>query len=130
MRFGHDINAILAGETHVWPEVGFRRSMKYSGLTHTEMPRRSRGSMDSAFASTADGVDICLHRLRVDGPLLRSDPLQPLQVVDAEQTVIPEDVPCYLLFPTTVDLPVGAPQQAWERLGEGKTVTTRKGASW
>jgi len=61
MRFGYDINiAILAGEMHVWPEVGFRRSMNYSGLTHTEMPHWSRGSMASAFASTADGVDICI----------------------------------------------------------------------
>jgi len=86
--------------------------------------------MDSAFRSTADGV---VHRLRVNSSLLGSDLLQPLQVVDAEQTVIPEDAPCYVLFPTTEDLPAGAPQQkvkqAWERLGEGKNVSTCKGAS-
>jgi len=42
MRFGYDINiAILAGEMHVWPEVGFRRSMNkcHIGLGAQWIPR-------------------------------------------------------------------------------------------
>lgn len=76
MCFGHDIKiAILAGETHVCPEDGRFSGvlLKYSGVTHTEMPRQSRDSMASPFGSTADGVDICVHRLRVDSSLLRPD---------------------------------------------------------
>jgi len=68
--------------------------------------------MGSPFVSTADGIDICLHRLCVNGSLLRSTYSSCFKTFDAEHTIIPEGAPCCVLFRTTGDLPAGAPHRS------------------